>query len=141
MVFNGRQQDCIEPLLHITDRIGSQVPQQARHVLIKSFQHDSEQGCFVQLLEDIHAIFNKAGTSNIPTWALLQSLNSMQGRPWSKWDNGWPMNPRDLGRILRPAGITSQSIRINSRVTLKGYGIQGLRSLVGTSSQLEQASR
>ena len=119
--LNSRQQDCIEPLLHIADLIGGQLPQQARHVLSKAFRHDSEQGCFVQLLEDIHSIFNKAGTSNMPTWALLQSLNSLPGRPWSKWDNGQPMNPVDLARILRPVGITPHTVRVSHRLTLKGY--------------------
>lgn len=119
--LNSRQQDYIEPLLHISGAIGGQVPEQARYSLVKLFERDSEHGCFVRLLQDINAIFRKQGTHNVPTSVLLHSLNSMKDRPWSRWDNGSPMNPMDLAGILRPLGITPQSIRITSAVTAKGY--------------------
>ena len=119
--LNSRQQDCIEPLLHIAGAIGGQVPEQARYSLIKLFERDSEHGCFVRLLQDIEAIFRKQGTRNVPTSVLLHGLNSMKDRPWSRWDNGSPMNPRDLAGILRPLGIVPQTIRITSAVTVKGY--------------------
>jgi hypothetical protein len=120
--LNARQQDCIEPLLHIANLIGGQVPKQARDALVEVFRHGSTQGCFVHLLSDVRDAFEKVGLGyRIPTSVLLHFLNSLESRPWRTWHDGQPMTPTDLARILRPLGINSGNIRITRQVVVKGY--------------------
>ena len=120
--LNLRQQDCVEPLLHLADLIGGQVPQEARAALVKLFCHDSSEGFFAQLLSDIREAFAKNSLGDrIPTNALLYFLNSLESRPWRTWRDGEPMTPIELARILRPLGINPANIRIRRYLVVKGY--------------------
>jgi hypothetical protein len=119
--LNARQQDCVEPLLHLADLMGGQLPQQARAALIKLFQHDSTQSHFRHLLSDIHLSFLVVKSTKISTSGLLLLLNGFRGRPWSTWHHGDPMTPIDLARILRPYGIAPTTIRLKPGLIIKGY--------------------
>jgi hypothetical protein len=117
-----RQQDCVEPLLHIADLISGQVPKHASAALVELFRLDSTQSCFMQLLSDIRDAFPKAGIGHrIPTSALLNFLNTLASRPWRTWHDGQPMTPVDLARILRPFGIAPEPIRLSRVLVVKGY--------------------
>jgi uncharacterized protein DUF3631 len=115
-----RQRDLVEPLLQIADRIGGQVPALVRHCLVKILRQDSTDNCFMQLLSDIRDIFKNHAVDRLPSDDMLLALNTLKTRPWRSWNNGEPMNPRNLGDILKPHGITSRNIRISKDV-YKGY--------------------
>ena len=57
----------------------------------------------------------------LPSAALLDSLNSMKFRPWCVWHDGGPMNQRDFARIFKPHGITSKNIYLAKHHVPKGY--------------------
>ncbi|HEV3037405.1 MAG TPA: DUF3631 domain-containing protein [Candidatus Angelobacter sp.] len=127
--LNARQQDCVEPLLHLADLIGGDLPQQARAALVKLFQHDSTQSHFRHLLSDIHLAFAVVKDTKISTSNLLLFLNGLRGRPWSTWRHGDPMTPIDLARILRPYGIGPEAIRSKPYLVFKGYHAGDFKSL------------
>jgi uncharacterized protein DUF3631 len=115
-----RQQDLVEPLLQIADRIPGKIPGQIRYCLLTVFQRDTSHGCFTQLLADIRDIFNNNTLDRIPSEDVLLSLNALKTRPWRTWSNGGPMNAKNLASILAPHGITSRNVRISTEV-YKGY--------------------
>ena len=127
--LNARQQDCVEPLLHLADLIGGKVPQHTRAALIKLFQHDSNQSHFLHLLFDIRLAFLVIKDTKISTSNLLLFLNGIRDRPWSTWHHGGPMTPIDLARILRPFGISPTTIRSKPNLIYKGYHAGDFKSL------------
>ena len=75
--LSPREQDLVEPLLQIADRIGGKVPEQIRSCLVEILQHDSAKSCFTQLLADIHDAYGNNSRDRLPSAALLDSLNSI----------------------------------------------------------------
>ena len=126
--LNPRQQDLVEPLLHIAGLIGGPIPKDLHFALVKCFRQHSARGCFVQLLSDIRAAFDHERSRAISSISLLKFLNSVKSRPWSTWHDGDPMTPIDLARILRPRGISSKNIRDCGSV-YKGYVVGDFRAL------------
>jgi hypothetical protein len=127
--LNARQQDCVEPLLHLADLIGGQVPKDARAALIKIFQHDSTQSHFLHLLSDVRLACLLFRSLSLSTSHLLQFLNGLGDRPWSTWHHGGPMTPIDLARILHPFGIGPRTIRENRLLVYKGYYFEEFKPL------------
>jgi len=127
--LSPREQDLVEPLLQIADRIGGQVPQQIRYCLVKILQHDSSKSCFACLLSDIRDVFGSYSRDRLPSAALLEWLNSLKDRPWRIWHEGAPMNPRDLADVLRPHGITSRNIYLDKNNVPKGYAARDFSPL------------
>jgi len=41
--------------------------------------------------------------------------------PWAEWRNGKPITQAQLARVLKPFGITPQSIRLPSGAVIRGY--------------------
>jgi uncharacterized protein DUF3631 len=116
-----REQDILEPFLHLLDAIGGNMATDIQKVLLKCVRQESAQNYFVHLLSDARDAFKKADRPDrITSAALLDFLNSLPARPWRKWDYGEPMNPIHLAGILRAHGITPDSQKIGGK-TLRGY--------------------
>jgi hypothetical protein len=49
----------------------------------------------------------------ITTSSLIEKLCELEEAPWSTLHRGEPINPRGLGRILRPFGIVSANLKIS----------------------------
>jgi hypothetical protein len=127
--LNARQQDCVEPLLHLAGLIGGQVPEEVRAALVKLFKHDSTQSHFLCLLFDIRLAFLLFRSLTTPTSYLLQFLNGISDSPWGTWHHGGPMTPIDLARILRPFGIGPRAIRKSRLLVYKGYDFEEFKPL------------
>ena len=126
--LNHRQQDLVEPLLHIAGLIGGHIPADLRLALAKCFRQYSARGFFVQLLSDIRAAFDHERSRVISSVSLLKFLNSLKSRPWSTWHDGDPMTPINFAGILRPHGISPKNIR-DCDFVYKGYVVIDFRSL------------
>jgi Protein of unknown function (DUF3631) len=113
-----RQRDCAEPLLHIADIVAGPWPQKARIALAALFQL-SDCDSSALLLSDIRSIFQqKDNPDSLPTRDLLPALSSLDSRPWSAWTG---KSGRSLGALLRPFGISSDTLHYGSEPTCKGY--------------------
>ncbi len=75
----------------------------------------------IRLLQGIRRAFDEAGADRLSTKALLSRLNGDAESPWPAWNQGKGLNPHNLGRILRPFGIGSGTVRLSDGQTAKGY--------------------
>ena len=94
---------------------------------------DPETGACEMLLTDMRKVFEEAGNPEVlPTGkrdeqyypnepAILPALIAMEGRPWSEWSHGRPLSPRGLANLLKGFGIAPGTIRLNHKLTAKGY--------------------
>ena len=71
------------------------------------------------LLQDIHSIFKDNGFIQISSRDLVDSLITIEERPWSEWKKGLPMTQNSLAKILKTFDICSKDINVGR--TLRGY--------------------
>ena len=122
--LDDRAQDSWEPLLAIADLAGGEWPTRARAAALDlSAGMDIEDDTAgVRLLADLQTIFGDAGAKS--TVDLLSDLNALDDAAWPGFHKGAGIKARDLGRLLRPYGIRSTTIRVGM-VTPKGYARSG----------------
>ena len=108
------------PLLAIADHAGGDWPARARAAAVELSSGDErdDQSRGVQLLTDLCSVFD--GQLAMHTDDLLFALNRLEESQWGAWHDGAGMRPRDLGRLLRPYGVRSRSVRVGDRAA-KGY--------------------
>jgi hypothetical protein len=123
-VLSHRQQDLIEPLLHIAQAIGGLWPSQAAHALLAVFQQSltPRQNYAVRLLADLEDAFQEPGHPlYLSTSALLLWLHNLEDRPWSVWHEGRPLTDQDLAKMLRPLGVYPRNIRLTETKVVRCY--------------------
>ena len=116
--LNDRASDNWSPLLAIADLAGEEWGVRARSVALElsGSGRDEEQDIRFELLKDIRGIFSEEGgdaCKAITTSSLIEKLCELEEAPWSTFHRGEPINPRGLGRILRPFGIVSANLKIS----------------------------
>lgn len=77
----------------------------------------------VELLADIKAAFEMRYADRLSTADLLAELTCDEEAPWSTWNRGKPMSPRQLATWLKEFGVASHTIRVGG-ITPKGYHIE-----------------
>ena len=94
---------------------------------------DSETGIREMLLADIRKLFEEAGdAAQLPTGksnerydpcspAILPAPVAMEGRPWAEYSRGSSLTARGLASLLKGFGIAPGTIRLNHKLTAKGY--------------------
>lgn len=55
----------------------------------------------VQCLQDVAAAMDGAGVESMPTHALVERLVLLDERPWQTYNQGKPISPRQLAKLLR----------------------------------------
>jgi len=120
--LSDRQQDGAEPLLAIADAAGKGWSEIARRALLQlltdSQSVDNSVG--VQLLQDIHDVFDSRGGEKISSAELTLALAELETSPWGEWRHGKPITAAKVAFLLRPYGIIPHNIRFGETV-LKGY--------------------
>jgi Protein of unknown function (DUF3631) len=109
--LNDRALDFWEPLLTIADQIGGDLPEVAREaakVLSGEGEGGSEDDVRIELLKDIRRVFGDAEV--IRSADLVAQLAADPERPWADWRHGRALTPKQLGGLLRPFGICSETI-------------------------------
>jgi putative DNA primase/helicase len=121
-IFN-RTADNWRPLLAIADIAGGEWPVRARTaaVALSGSDADDAESMKVQLLVDIHTIFQHVSEDRIMTKALLSRLQEMEDRPWNNFRRGKPLAARTLGDMLRSFKIFPNTIRFSDGGVAKGY--------------------
>jgi hypothetical protein len=117
--LDDRAADGWEPLLAIADLAGDEWPDRAREAARElSSDGEVDDGSIgVRLLADIQSVFE---IDRIPTAELLERLNALDEAPWGDW-YGKPLSSRALAKLLKPYGIRSRTIRLESGETPKGF--------------------
>jgi hypothetical protein len=117
--LNDRAADNWRPPLAIADLAGGDWPKRARDAacVISGEGHDSAIG--VELLKDIRLAFSDEDA--IRSKDLVAKLAEDPERPWAEWKHGRPLSPNQLGRLLAPFGIISETVHIPDLADAKGY--------------------
>jgi Protein of unknown function (DUF3631) len=119
--LDDRAQDVWEPLLAIADRAGGDWPGRARTAAaaLSSDAEREDDSASVQLLRDIHGVFEADETEAFKTSDLIAQLAEIQESPWGDW-YGKAISPQALGKLLKPYGIRTMPVWIDGQ-TVRGY--------------------
>lgn len=121
-LFN-RTADNWEPLFTIAEVIGGDWPDKISEAAKEIVQanNDDTGSSSLLLLSDIRDVFAGIAADRITSKDLIAQLIVIEDRPWSEWKNGKPITTNQLAGRLKAFGITSNSIRLDSSKTAKGY--------------------
>jgi putative DNA primase/helicase len=121
MELNDRAQDNWEPLLAIADLAGGHWPQMARDAarLISEAKEESVS-LSVELLADVHDIFETTGAERMTSTELLRRLSSDELKRWSTFHRGQPMTARQFAKQVSEFGVEPRTLRFGD-TTAKGY--------------------
>ncbi len=119
--LNDRANDCWEPLLAIAEAAGGHWPKRARHAAAVLHGLEEEApSAGAELLRDVQAIFETKRTARLFSSELLTALCDDDEAPWSTWNRGKPITPRQLSERLKGFGIKSRQMR-RGYENKKGY--------------------
>ena len=123
--FSLRQKACAFPLLTIGHLLGGKWKRRAYVALRRIFDiHTPEElSTGRQLLHDIRDFFFSDGRNKdkVLTADLLEHLNHLNGRPWSRDQKGKPLSPERLRAHLRDFDICASSTQWIARKKRKGF--------------------
>jgi len=117
-IDSDRAKDNWIPLLAIADLAGDRWANVAREAAIyvsnRANSDEDQEGSGVQILSLIRSSFADRGASKLPTFDLLESINSSLEKK---------LNPLKLSRMLKTFEIAPRTIRLGGRLsaTPKGY--------------------
>jgi hypothetical protein len=127
--LSDRQQDAWEILLAVADLVGGEWPKQARRAAIELAKSrvDGQASWGVRVLGDLRVLFVERGKRHLASEECLTWLNSLDGAPWSTWNNGSGITTYKLNKLLEPFEIHTRDIRIADRPNpVKGIHCQQL---------------
>ena len=121
--LGDRAMDNWMPLLSIAEVLGGTWPQEARKAALKlSGQAATDnESLKVELLRDIRGIYTDKGRDRFSSADLCTFLVLLEERPWGTWKHGKPITQVQLARLLKPFGVTSDTVRIEGQGTPRGY--------------------
>lgn len=119
--IQDRAADVWEALFAVADTAGSEWAERARvaAVTLVTLARTSPGTLGLQLLADVRAVFDQAGTDAMLTSDLLEQLIRLDESPWADL-RGKQLDGRGLGKRLRAYEVESRSVRVGERVA-KGY--------------------
>jgi hypothetical protein len=119
--LGDRAQDNWRPLIAIAEEAGGEWPDKARMAaLALSGGQQIDDEVKTQILADLMQIFDDQQADKLASKTICDALAEMEERPWPEWKNGRPITATQLGRLLKPFGISPGTIRLEGK-TAKGY--------------------
>lgn len=125
--LSDRAQDNWEPLLAIASCAGDEWMQRATDVALKlSCIKNESVSTGNELLSDIQSVFESQKAKNqyadrISSADLIKALILIPESPWSTYNHGNHISPRQLSKQLANYNIHSKTIRVGNYDTPKGY--------------------
>lgn len=120
--LNDRAQDNWEPLLAIAMVAGEDWLQIATKAALKLSGGESlTETIGSELLADVQEIFESRRVDRISTVDLIKTLCEDDEKPWSTYNRGQQIRPRQIANQLKKYGVVSKTIRFRSGGTAKGY--------------------
>jgi putative DNA primase/helicase len=117
--LNDRAADNWRPLLAIADLTGGEWSELARQAALTLSGEAQESAVGVELLKDIRLAFGD--DEAIRSADLVAKLTADPERQWAEWKRGKSLSQKQLGGLLRPFGICSETISIPGLNDAKGY--------------------
>lgn len=120
----NRAADVAEPILAVAATGGAKWLADAEAAVVELLTGDreDERSLGVQLLSDIRRTFTE---DRLATADLICRLKAIEESPWGEWHQEWKqmdgITDRVLGRLLRPYGVSSETLRLSPARTSKGY--------------------
>lgn len=119
-MFN-RTADNWRPLFAIAVAAGGSWPERLGKAASVLARDDTDaEGCGVQLLADIKAIFDKREVDKLSSADLCDTLAADATGPWTDCNRGKPIGQAQLARLLKLFEIIPGTVRIGAE-TPKGY--------------------
>jgi putative DNA primase/helicase len=119
--LNDRAQDNWEPLLAIADLAGGAWPRRAREAARKLAEtKESTASVSVELLADVHEVFETTGLDRISSADLLKRLNGDEMKRWATHHRGQPMTAREFAKVVGEFGVKGKYLRFGE-VNVRGY--------------------
>lgn len=120
--LSDREQDNWEPLIAIATCAGDEWIKKATEAALKLSQTgEVSVSTGNQLLADIYEIFLIKRSDKISTAELIQTLIEDDEKPWSTYNRGKPITPRQIAKHLSSYGISSKTVRLGPYKTPKGF--------------------
>src|SRR5262249_8719789 len=118
--LDDRAADNWRPLLAIADLAGGAWPRRARGAgCLLSGGGGGGKWVGVGVLGEIPG--GLRDEPGVPSVDLVARLNAEPERPWVEWQNSKALTPKQLGGLLRPFGVTSETVSIADLKDAKGY--------------------
>lgn len=110
--LNDRAQDNWEPLLAIADVAGGAWPKAGREAALKlSGAESATMSTSTELLADIQTVFETRRADRISSADLIEALCEDDEAPWSTYNRGKPISPRQVAKRLAEYGIRPKNVR------------------------------
>jgi putative DNA primase/helicase len=134
----NRKADNWRPLLAVADTAGGDWPERARRAAVDLSRDGTDiESKGVLLLADLRELFDREGDRTtvggnlfdrdvgkvLFTEEIIAELANREDRPWPEWKGGKPINARQLASLLKPFGISPNTVRRGEK-TAKGYSRQ-----------------
>lgn len=120
MPVEDRAADVWAPLIAIADGAGGEWPERARRACFAMAAVDEDAATLGEcVLRDLREVFGSA--DRLATAEVVQRLRDIEDGPWVELNGGRGLTPHGLGRLLRPYGIRSKTVRLAGGETPKGY--------------------
>ena len=118
--LNDRAADSWEPLLAIADLAGGEWVKRARAAALElsAGEEDERESLGIRRLADLRTVFGTV-MDKLSSTALCERLAALEESPLGRLA-GKPLEPRGLGRLLRPYGIKSVQLWIEGK-NVHGY--------------------
>ena len=117
--LSDRAQDNWEPLLAIASCAGPAWVARATAAALK-LSGDTAASTGNELLADIQGIFARSRADRIKSADLIEALCADAEAAWATYNNGRPLTPRQLSKLLSAYGIHPKTVR-QGKDTPKGY--------------------
>jgi putative DNA primase/helicase len=117
--LNDRAADNWRPLLAIADLVGGVWPEEARQAALVLSGESQDKTIGVELLKDVRLAFGDADA--IRSEDLVEQLAKDPERPWADWSHGRALTQKQLGGLLSPFGVSSETVSIPGLNDAKGY--------------------
>lgn len=123
--LNSRQENSWEPLLIIAEHISEEYAENIRkiaQIFSAMPDDDSDVSIRIALLQDIKRLFKEGGGTEFfyPSQKMCDELSNFEEQPWSEFNRGRPITPRNLAQLLKHFKITpvKENIGLTSQ---RGY--------------------
>ena len=131
--LEDRMMDAAEQLVAIADLAGGAWPERVRAAVVTVAREGasaSEASRGMRLLADLRSVVADVARDRYSMAELVSALNAIEEAEWGGWHQGTGLKARDLGKLLKPYGIKSQTVPIDGGRP-KGYYADRLADAFG----------
>jgi putative DNA primase/helicase len=127
--LNDRAVDCWEPLLIVAKQAGGEWLGRALYAakVLSAGDSASEQNKGVKLLRHISEVFDGTDWPAVITKTMIAKLCEDDEKPWATWNSGKPISAKQIGALLSPFKITSDTVHPNETGEAKAKGYRRVR--------------